>query len=102
MYYGGNNNENTQTLLAKLFQPVDFNATDSLTVYPNPTTSYINITGASKLLVSVYDSNGQIVRVPIRVNGNSALLDLSAVSAGIYYIHILQAGSLATKIFVKE
>ncbi len=85
-----------------MIRPVDFNATSSLTVYPNPTTSYINITGISKLLVSVYNSNGQIVSVPIRINGNTVLLDLSAVSAGIYYVHILQAGSLTTRIVVKE
>lgn len=85
-----------------MIRPVDFSASDSLTLYPNPTTSYINITGISKLVVSVYSSNGQIVRLPIQVNGNTVQLDLSALSAGIYYVHILQAGSMTTKIVVKE
>jgi len=71
------------------------NKTAVLNVYPNPAADYINISGATqeKLIVLLFNSNGQRMNIPINNNGSRATLYVSGVVPGIYFIQINQGNS---------
>jgi hypothetical protein len=63
----------------------------TITLFPNPTTSTFTITSTDKIEeVKVYDILGDVIRnyeLGIR-NGNSATIDISSLSKGIYFAEI--------------
>ena len=72
----------------------------SINVYPNPTADHIWITtiGSGRLNVVLYNNNGRRINVPLSVNGNSARLDVGTLSAGTYFVHILQGGQSESRV----
>lgn len=80
--------------------------TDSgINVFPSPTNSYINVTGAGieHAQVSVYNTSGQEV-VKARPSGKDAYkADVSKLAPGVYFITVQGAdGKLRKQVFVKE
>jgi hypothetical protein len=74
-------------------------------LYPNPATDYIFISGlpgGEKLKTELFDHIGQRMNIPVRDQGTDAMLNLSRMAPGIYYIRISQGNSKETRTIVKE
>jgi hypothetical protein len=78
-------------------------SSSAINVYPNPATDYINImTPASgKPEITLFNSSGQKLNIPVSTNTNYTRLDVSALPEGVYYIRIIQDGMSATKMVSK-
>jgi hypothetical protein len=61
-------------------------------VYPNPTTGKVKITGSDFSLVEVLNETGTVLQ-----NTTSASLDLSSLAAGVYYLRIQTESGIAVK-----
>jgi hypothetical protein len=74
---------------------IDMSNAVTLSVYPNPATTYITVGSASfeKLTIMLFNNNGQRVSVPISSNGNKAILYVSGVNTGTYFLQIIQGNS---------
>ena len=73
---------------------------DKVDIYPNPTSSFVNISGISdKAIVNVYNLIGEKIMTK-EINpgsGNLAQLDLSGIVEGIYLISVDTGNKLITK-----
>lgn len=69
---------------------VDENATGDVNVYPNPTNSSFTVEAESIQKVMVYNTIGQLVHNQV-CEGNSAVVNLSGVDAGIYMVKVITA-----------
>ncbi|WP_168796618.1 T9SS type A sorting domain-containing protein [Cognatitamlana onchidii] len=84
---------------------VDNQFDDSIIIYPNPTSGvfYINnqsSTGLQELLI--FDASGrQILRQEILEGENSKTINLSGVSKGLYFIHLIsEKGNITSKLMI--
>lgn len=62
-----------------------------VTVYPNPSSKVIKITGLSGeqlLKVDVYDEVGKIIAAPQTMDGDAVSIGLEKLSSGIYFVKI--------------
>ena len=66
------------------------NAADNVNVYPNPTNSSVTIEAENIQHVMVYNTIGQLVHSQA-CEGNSAVVNLSGVDAGIYMVKVVTA-----------
>ncbi len=72
---------------------------NSLKLYPNPTSSMLNVMGEGMVGVEVYNTVGQRVMTQ-EVTGNSVQLNTESLNAGIYFIRILaNDGSMLSRTF---
>ena len=71
------------------------NATVNFSVYPNPadTVITVNTVNAEPAAVTLYDASGRIVGKAT----TSDRIDVSALSAGIYFVEVIQGAEKATK-----
>jgi PKD repeat protein len=80
----------------------------SLSLYPNPANSAVNIavelSQAQQLQVEIYDHLGQLVwnRQQAQVKGMNEQIDISAYSAGVYYVRVAANGTFKTVKFIKQ
>jgi len=70
----------------------------NFSIYPNPTTDYINIDCSSLESVSVYNIIGKEV---IKAN-NQNRIDVSTLSKGVYFIKVSDGINSSTKKFIKN
>ena len=59
----------------------------SLKLYPNPTSSFLNIEGEGMSSIEVYNAIGQRVMTQV-VDGNSTQLNTESLNNGIYFLRI--------------
>lgn len=72
---------------------------DNITVYPNPTTGIINVDVNESFDAVVYNYQGQVM---MRTYDNDRQINLSGLSAGIYFIEIrIDANVIVKKIMLK-
>ncbi|GGG45990.1 hypothetical protein GCM10007332_04340 [Epilithonimonas arachidiradicis] len=71
----------------------------SITIYPNPTTDYIYVSGNKKIAsLELYNSNGQKV-----LKTNESKLDLASVTAGVYILKIItENGEISSSKIIKK
>ena len=70
-----------------------------VSIYPNPTTDYLNVSSASKISsVEVYDISGKKVRVELTDNK----VDVQNLVKGSYVIKITDASGTTSQKFIKE
>jgi Secretion system C-terminal sorting domain len=71
----------------------------SLTVYPNPASSvvYVSSARADILQVTLFNSAGRRMSIPIEINGNNSRLTLIGLSPAMYFIRIDYPGYSETK-----
>jgi Leucine-rich repeat (LRR) protein len=72
------------------------------TIYPNPTSNLLTIQNTNELeieSVSLYDTLGRKV---MESNESTESIDVSNLTAGIYFIHIATASGTVTKKIIKE
>lgn len=82
----------------------EFNNDIEIKIYPNPVKeNKLNIIGLSQknLMLEVYDVFGKKV-VTRSTSDESAILDLSELSAGLYILHISSKVDQINKVFVKK
>lgn len=82
----------------------DFEANnlDLITLYPNPTTSVLNISNNNNLdikNISVIDINGRVVK---NQEGSLTQINVSDLNAGVYFVTIEAAEGKTTKKFIKQ
>jgi hypothetical protein len=66
-------------------------------IYPNPTTSLLNITGVAISKVDLYDVYGSLVLTTENLSGTVPfIVDLTPFSNGVYIVKISQSGSEKT------
>ncbi len=75
-------------------------------MYPNPVKDvlYVNISNSifnSNVGLKVYDVSGRVVIVKESVK-NKIELNVSSLTTGVYFIHLIDDGKLFKKVFVKE
>ena len=85
------------------------NVTCTVSVYPNPTSDYLNVslteTVEVESAISIMDANGKavILTTPSNINGSSIQFDIRQLENGIYFINILSNdGSLKSAKFIKR
>ena len=61
---------------------------EGMKIYPNPTSSFLNIEGEGMVSVEVYNTVGQRVMTQA-VNGNAVQLNTESLSNGLYIVRIL-------------
>jgi Leucine-rich repeat (LRR) protein len=79
-----------------------FNPDDSLSVYPNPTSSILNITSENTIeSIELYDIQGRILEKSFQ-NSNAVILDISNRQSGVYFLKITSdKGSKVEKVVKK-
>jgi hypothetical protein len=74
----------------------------TLRIYPNPTTSMVYLSGAAKMQVSLFNSSGQQMNVPVVADGSSDILNLHQLPDGIYFLHLWDNDRSLSKTIIKE
>lgn len=75
----------------------------AVTLYPNPTEGSVRIQNKEYMIqtIEVYDAYGKMLNV-VKVNDNSAVIDMSDYAAGVYFARIMMSEGVVTKRFVKK
>jgi hypothetical protein len=73
-------------------------AKSSILIYPNPASTELTITLDRETLrsVRIYDMAGKLVYIREGLNHGKAQIDISAISNGMYYVHIETAHGIIT------
>lgn len=93
--------QNKSKIETEVYQPiVDNIGTDSISIYPNPVSMYLNVNIQSKkdilnIYVKVVDQSGHIV-ISEKYSDDAFQLDFSHLSAGIYFM-VINIGEENTK-----
>lgn len=82
-------------------------ALNNLTIYPNPASSVLNITGDLEVLVNadvrIFDITGkEVKKSTLNIQSNNASLDVSFLSSGMYLLNITKDGNQKTYKFIKK
>lgn len=91
---GGGNNTSLEVIDENIFS-----------IYPNPTTGLISISSTlstNEYSISILNSVGQKVMVPVQNNGASYQVDLGSFAAGIYFVEVKTANGKSLKKIVKN
>ncbi|MDG4951462.1 T9SS type A sorting domain-containing protein, partial [Weeksellaceae bacterium KMM 9724] len=77
----------------------DFASRDAVKLYPNPTSSELNVSGIELNQVQVYSASGKLV--PVKVTGN--IVDTRNLPSGAYFIRMTDAeGKAILRKFIKK
>ncbi len=77
----------------------DFAGRDAVKLYPNPTSSELNVSGIELNQVQVYSASGKLV--PVKVTGN--IVDTRNLPSGVYFIRMTDAeGKAILRKFIKK
>ena len=78
------------------------NAKDVISIYPNPTSDVINIFSTSTITdYNIYNMIGNKVMSTI-VNASNAVVDMSTLTKGVYFVEVNQNGMLTNKRIIKK
>ena len=70
--------------------------------YPNPVTSRITIESSIKFdKVTIFDMNGKSIRTK-QVNAKQAMIDMNALQAGVYFLHVEAEGNSKVLRVIKQ
>ncbi|MEL1244968.1 T9SS type A sorting domain-containing protein [Flavobacterium sp. DGU11] len=91
------NFENSQTAGS-----TEFNA-NGIVIFPNPAQQIVNVSNANEHVsnINILDVTGKLT-ASFPVNATSAALDISALSAGIYFVQISTEKNIHTVKFIKN
>lgn len=82
-------------------------ALNNLSIYPNPTTSVLNIDGDLRVLAGanaqIYDISGKKVKdVSLNFNATNTTIDVSALQTGTYVLSVSKNGAKQSYKFIKK
>jgi polyhydroxybutyrate depolymerase len=80
---------------------VPTNHIQNIHVFPNPATENLTVEAPQGSVIRILDIQGQLIKT-ISVNGNKEILDVSALSSGIYVIEVKTKEIIEVQKFVKE
>ena len=73
-----------------------------ISIYPNPTTDVINISSTSTITdYTIYNMIGNRV-MSTNVNASNAVVDMSTLTKGVYFVEVNQNGILTNKRIIKK
>ena len=102
--FGDNSNgdfgeEASHMLSVKALDDVEENGDQTLIIYPNPTSSMLNIQGEGMTSLEVYNVVGQCI-MRNEVNGNEAQINTEHMNSGIYFLRVhANDGSVQSRTF---
>lgn len=70
----------------------------SLEIYPNPSSERITVFGLKVIQMKIYNNLGQLM---LEAN-NTNVLNVSSLSAGVYFIKITDGINFSTKKFIRK
>lgn len=73
----------------------------SISIFPNPTTSFISIDGENIEIIEITNIEGQII-YQIEVYNDKISIDLSSQSKGVYFVKVITNKGIAIKKIVVE
>jgi len=76
-------------------------ASTNLSVYPNPSSSVINIEGSSAGTVTVCNTLGTVVK-ELTYDGSKTTVDVSGLSKGLYFVQLTSNDGVSTQSVVVE
>ena len=76
----------------------DYAEKDQINVYPNPTSSFLNIDFPKKInsRIQLIDINGKLIRDDFIENKQTQLFDVSSLAQGSYFLNILIDNNTST------
>ena len=78
---------------------INDNNLQNVIIYPNPTTSILNIENAENSMIEIYDLLGRVVLFENNISINKQL-NVSSLSTGTYLIKISNNGQIKTDKFI--
>ncbi len=75
--------------------------TENISIYPNPASSMININGVNAERIEVINANGQLIS-SFSTSSNIVTIDVKNLSAGNYFIKVVNGDNSTIIPFVKE
>lgn len=82
----------------------DFNTANGLTLYPNPVSTTLNISG-SRIIgaeISIYNNLGQLLYKKQNQSDETLVLDVTAFDRGVYFLQAVQNGQTITLKFCRQ
>lgn len=73
----------------------------NLSVYPNPTTDYVNVVAANMSQLTLTDLQGRVIQSQVLEN-ESVQLDMSNLSEGVYIVRIVSETETFTQTVIKK
>ena len=70
--------------------------TESVSVFPNPTTGILTVEASDAVSISVIDITGKIIR-DIRAENKTTIIDLRETAKGIYFVRVSAANNSVTR-----
>lgn len=97
----GDTQEYKVVFAVKKITDVEVDALNSVVVYPNPATDFVQIANAEGFRITIMNSTGNVVEQNV-VNSDNYTVDVSNLTRGIYLIKLVNGESVRTiKITVK-
>lgn len=92
----------TEATVIQALGVTENNVDKSIKIYPNPTNSIINVNGDFTIQsVELFDVQGRLLQTNLQ-NSNTALLDISEKSNGIYFVKITTEKGIKVEKIIKE
>lgn len=66
-------------------------------IWPNPSAGHLHIAGINMERTEVYDNSGRLVLSKLVLPGNTAILDISFLPGGFYYLKVYSGGEWLVK-----
>lgn len=96
-----NKNSVTKTVNVGCAVGINENATESINIYPNPTSDKFEITGLSNGTIEIMNAQGQIVSSKYVTCGVSTI-DISKLSRGVYTMKLKTNNGIMVKKLIKQ
>ena len=91
-----------QTIILNTLGTEVFSTNNYFQIYPNPSSDFLTIQfkNSEKEEIQIYNSIGELVKKAIISNNHT--IDVSELSSGIYFIHLINSNQLLTHKFIKQ
>ncbi|WP_378172251.1 T9SS type A sorting domain-containing protein [Aquimarina sp. SS2-1] len=95
------NHIGSENIVPTILSVTEQELTDGISFFPNPTKNVVNINAKADIIssIEVIDATGKIL---VQKNNDLDVVDLSNLSAGLYYMNVYAEGARITKTLVKN
>ena len=90
-----------ETVFQALSNP-DFEIDKSVKIYPNPTSSIVNISGDFNIKsIQLFDVQGRLLQTSLS-NDTNTILDLTQKAKGMYFIKVISEAGIKVEKIIKK